>query len=140
MHLKSFYTQQHCYVSLKTLYPGGIQTRVFSFLRRMRCPLRHAARAKTIITLVVKKKCRYKYIHKRCFVVITNAVFFYINCSVLFNNLPTGYRYLGKVDHSIRAAIRKGMAWPSKLNHRCQYFQRLPWAVPERFPVMSLEV
>jgi hypothetical protein len=24
MHIKSFYTQQHCYVSLKTLYPGGI--------------------------------------------------------------------------------------------------------------------
>jgi hypothetical protein len=23
MHIKSFYTQQHCYVSLKTLYPGG---------------------------------------------------------------------------------------------------------------------
>jgi hypothetical protein len=43
MHIKSFYTQQHCYVSLKTLYPGGIRTRVFLFLRRMRCPLRHAA-------------------------------------------------------------------------------------------------
>jgi hypothetical protein len=26
MHIKSFYTQQHCYVSLKTLYPGGIRT------------------------------------------------------------------------------------------------------------------
>jgi hypothetical protein len=38
-------TQQHYYVSLKTLYPGGIRTRVFTFLRRMRCPLRHAARA-----------------------------------------------------------------------------------------------
>jgi hypothetical protein len=36
MHIKSFYTQQHCYVSLKTLYPGRIRTRVFSFLRRMR--------------------------------------------------------------------------------------------------------
>jgi hypothetical protein len=23
MHIKSFYTQQHCYVSLKTLYLGG---------------------------------------------------------------------------------------------------------------------
>jgi hypothetical protein len=45
MHIKLFYTQQHCYVSLKTLYPGGIRTRVFLFLRRMRCPLRHAARA-----------------------------------------------------------------------------------------------
>jgi hypothetical protein len=44
MHIKSYYTQQHCYDSLKTLYPGGIGTRVFSFLRRMRCPLRHAAR------------------------------------------------------------------------------------------------
>jgi hypothetical protein len=43
MHIKSFWTQQHCYVSLKTLYPGGIRTRVFSFQRRMRCPLRHAA-------------------------------------------------------------------------------------------------
>jgi hypothetical protein len=41
--IKSFYTQQHCYVSLQTLYPGRIQTQVFSFLRRMRCPLRHAA-------------------------------------------------------------------------------------------------
>jgi hypothetical protein len=44
-HIKSFYTQQHGYVSLITLYPGGIRTRVFLFLRRMRCPLRHAARA-----------------------------------------------------------------------------------------------
>jgi hypothetical protein len=43
--IKSFYTQQHCYVSLNTLYPGRIRTRVFSFLRRMLCPLRHAARA-----------------------------------------------------------------------------------------------
>jgi hypothetical protein len=42
MHIKSLYTQLHCYVSLKTLYPGGIRTRVFPFLRRMRCPLRHA--------------------------------------------------------------------------------------------------
>jgi hypothetical protein len=50
MHIKSFYTQQHCYVSLKTLYPGGIRTRVFLFLRRMRCPLRHAARAFRIIS------------------------------------------------------------------------------------------
>jgi hypothetical protein len=46
MHIMSFYTQQHCYVSLKTLYPGGIQTRVFLFVKQMRCPLRHAARAK----------------------------------------------------------------------------------------------
>jgi hypothetical protein len=45
MYTKPFYTQQHCYVSLKTLYPGGIQTRVFLFLRRMRCPVRHATRA-----------------------------------------------------------------------------------------------
>jgi hypothetical protein len=45
IHIKSFYTQQHCYVSLKTLFPGGIRTRVFSFLRQIRCPLRHAARA-----------------------------------------------------------------------------------------------
>jgi hypothetical protein len=45
MHIKSFYAQQHCYVSLKTLYPGGIRTRVFLLLRRVRCPLRHAARA-----------------------------------------------------------------------------------------------
>jgi hypothetical protein len=45
MHIKSFYTQQHCYVSQKTLHPGGIRTRVFLFLSRMRCPLRHAARA-----------------------------------------------------------------------------------------------
>jgi hypothetical protein len=35
MLIKSFYTQQHCYVSLKTLHPGGIRTRVFSILRRM---------------------------------------------------------------------------------------------------------
>jgi hypothetical protein len=35
----SFYTQHHCYVFLKTLYPGGIWTRDFLFLRRMRCPL-----------------------------------------------------------------------------------------------------
>jgi hypothetical protein len=44
MHIKSFYTQQHCYVSLKTLYPGGIWTRVFLFLRQMQCPLCHASR------------------------------------------------------------------------------------------------
>jgi hypothetical protein len=31
MHFKSFYTQQHRYVSLKTFYPGGIRTRVFFF-------------------------------------------------------------------------------------------------------------
>jgi hypothetical protein len=48
MHIKSFYTQQHCYISiLKTLYPDGIRTRVFSFLRWMWCSLRHAARAKS---------------------------------------------------------------------------------------------
>jgi hypothetical protein len=41
---KVIYTQ-HCYVYLKTLYPGGIRTRVFLFLRQIRCPLRHAARA-----------------------------------------------------------------------------------------------
>jgi hypothetical protein len=45
MHIKSFNTQQHCYISLKTLHPGGIRTRVFLFLRWMRCPLRHVARA-----------------------------------------------------------------------------------------------
>jgi hypothetical protein len=44
-------TDQHCYVSLKILYPGGIQTRVFVFLRRMRYPLRHAASG-THITLI----------------------------------------------------------------------------------------
>jgi hypothetical protein len=45
MHFKSSYTQQQCNVSPNTLYPGGIRTRVFLFLRRMRRPLRHAARA-----------------------------------------------------------------------------------------------
>jgi hypothetical protein len=45
MNIKSFYTQPHCYVSLKTLYPGGIRTRVLLFLRRKQCPLLHAARA-----------------------------------------------------------------------------------------------
>jgi hypothetical protein len=49
MYIKSFYTQQHCYVSLKKLYPGGIRTRVFLFLRQMRCPLRHAARHMYIV-------------------------------------------------------------------------------------------
>jgi hypothetical protein len=44
---KSFYTQQHCYVSLKTLDHGRIRTRVFLFLRRMRCPRRHTARAQS---------------------------------------------------------------------------------------------
>jgi hypothetical protein len=34
MHTKPFYTQQHFYVPLKTLYPGSIRTRVFLFLRR----------------------------------------------------------------------------------------------------------
>jgi hypothetical protein len=40
MHIKSFYTQQHLYVSIETLYPGGIRTRVFLFLRRMTAPHR----------------------------------------------------------------------------------------------------
>jgi hypothetical protein len=35
--IRSSYTQQHCYVSQLTLDPGMIRTRVFSFLRRMRC-------------------------------------------------------------------------------------------------------
>jgi hypothetical protein len=48
MHIKSYYTHQHCYVSLKTLYTGGIRTRVFSVLRRMQCPLRHAAIGRAI--------------------------------------------------------------------------------------------
>jgi hypothetical protein len=30
----------------KNLYPGGIRTRVFLFLRQMRSPLRHTAKAK----------------------------------------------------------------------------------------------
>jgi hypothetical protein len=42
------HTQQHYYVSLKTLYPGGIWTRVFLIMRRMRCPVGHAASAKVI--------------------------------------------------------------------------------------------
>jgi hypothetical protein len=55
MHIKSFYTQQHCYVSVKPLYPGGIRTRVFLFLRQMRCPLCHAAGAwKTLISRVAR--------------------------------------------------------------------------------------
>jgi hypothetical protein len=49
MHIKSFSAQQHFYVPLKTLYPGGIQTPVFSFLRRMLCPLRHVTRANVCI-------------------------------------------------------------------------------------------
>jgi hypothetical protein len=53
MHIKSFYTQQHCRVSLKTLYPGGIRTQVFLFLRQMRCPLRHAARARVCFALMI---------------------------------------------------------------------------------------
>jgi hypothetical protein len=44
MHIKSFYTQQHCYVFLKALYPDGIRTQVFSLPRQMWCPLRHADR------------------------------------------------------------------------------------------------
>jgi hypothetical protein len=36
-------------VSLKTLYPGGIWTWVFLFLRRMRYPLRHAARVNQVL-------------------------------------------------------------------------------------------
>jgi hypothetical protein len=45
MHFKSFNTQQHCNVSPKTLCPGGIRTRVLSFLMQMWCPLRNTARA-----------------------------------------------------------------------------------------------
>jgi hypothetical protein len=46
LHIKSPYTQQHCYVSIKTLHPGWMQA--FLFLRRMQCPLRHAGRATEI--------------------------------------------------------------------------------------------
>jgi hypothetical protein len=45
IHIKSFYTQPYNYVSLKTSCPGGIRTWVVLFLRRLRCPLRHAAGA-----------------------------------------------------------------------------------------------
>jgi hypothetical protein len=31
MHIKSLYTQQHCYVSQQTLYPGGIRTQGLTF-------------------------------------------------------------------------------------------------------------
>jgi hypothetical protein len=54
MHIKSFYTQHHCYVFLITLYPVVVRTRVFLFLRRVRCPLCHAARAAT--TFLHRKK------------------------------------------------------------------------------------
>jgi hypothetical protein len=47
MHVKSLYAQQHCYVSQKKLIPCRIRTRVFLFLRRLRCSLRHAARARS---------------------------------------------------------------------------------------------
>jgi hypothetical protein len=40
MHSKSFYTALLCFPKS----PGGILARVFLFLRRTRCPLRHAAR------------------------------------------------------------------------------------------------
>jgi hypothetical protein len=63
MHIKSFCTQQHCYVSLKALYPGGIQTGVFSFLRRMRCPLRHAALGQGKIKGLFKKRPKAVHIH-----------------------------------------------------------------------------
>jgi hypothetical protein len=62
MHRKSFHTQQHCYVPLKNFYPGGIRTRVFLFLRRMRCPLRHADRAefpKTFDTCKIEIRGRF---------------------------------------------------------------------------------
>jgi hypothetical protein len=49
MLIKSFYTKQHCFVSLKALYHSGIRTRVFWFLRQMLCPLRHVARANMIV-------------------------------------------------------------------------------------------
>jgi hypothetical protein len=64
MHIKSFYTQQHCYVSLKTFYPGGIRTQVFLFMRRMRCPLRHAARAGRMYA-VGKKLEKFRYCDDR---------------------------------------------------------------------------
>jgi hypothetical protein len=32
----------------ETLYPGGIRTQVFLFLKRMQCPLRHAAKAEVM--------------------------------------------------------------------------------------------
>jgi hypothetical protein len=63
MHIKSFYKQKHCYVFLKTLYPGGIRTRVFSFLRRMQwCPLRHAARAGPKNLIIQKRALERSYI------------------------------------------------------------------------------
>jgi hypothetical protein len=42
MHIKYLHTQQYWHISLKTLYHGGIRTRVFLLLRRMRCPLRRS--------------------------------------------------------------------------------------------------
>jgi hypothetical protein len=38
---------------LKTLHPGGVRTRVFLFLRGMRCPLRRAVRA-TMVNFYAK--------------------------------------------------------------------------------------
>jgi hypothetical protein len=38
MHIKSFYAQQHCYVSQTTLCPGGIRTRVclcYDFVKKL---------------------------------------------------------------------------------------------------------
>jgi hypothetical protein len=42
----SYFIHNSIAVSLKTFYHGGIQTRVFLFLRQMKCPLLHAARAR----------------------------------------------------------------------------------------------
>jgi hypothetical protein len=46
MYIKSFLYTTALLCFPKNLIPGGIRTRVFSFLRRVQCPLRHAARAK----------------------------------------------------------------------------------------------
>jgi hypothetical protein len=49
-HKQCILSHLYCHVFLKTFYPGGIRTQVFTFLRRMRCPLCHAARARIQIS------------------------------------------------------------------------------------------
>jgi hypothetical protein len=45
MHIKTTVNNSNAVISLKSLFPGGIRTWDYLFLRRMRYPLRHNARA-----------------------------------------------------------------------------------------------
>jgi hypothetical protein len=113
MHIQSFYTQQYCYVSLKTLYPGGIRARVFSFLRRIRCPLRHAARAiSTTYNLeIIWPVCKQRHILK------PKYVWVYIDTFSMVNFGTTYIDAIWSVEHR-NMFLNQGMDFQILINTR----------------------